>query len=93
MVHLQLGSLVLTHPWTTYWTAWFSVMAGTFLVPELYALFTNPANTLSANVWRMEGFVPGQSIAGWSFAHFAFTGVLILLFAWLIGHFGWGLWR
>jgi hypothetical protein len=69
--------------WSAYWLAW---LALGFLVPELIALFTNPANTLSWQVWRLAGV--GQPGA-WSFAHFIVAAFCI----WLAGHFVLGLWR
>lgn len=81
------------HGWYVYWSAWFAVSFLSFLAPEIYALCTDPRRTLSAAVWHMEDLVPGQTVWAWHASHLIFTGVLILTFGWLIGHFGWGLWR
>jgi hypothetical protein len=35
-----------------YWPRGLTVVSVAFLLPELYALFTNPANTLSDYAWR-----------------------------------------
>jgi len=35
-----------------YWPRGLTVASVAFLLPELYALFTNPANTLSDYCWR-----------------------------------------
>jgi hypothetical protein len=78
---------------THYWQIWAALTLVSFLVPETFALFTNWQNTLSANVWRFEGFDPRQSVLQWSAGHFLFIGVLFLLDVWLLGHFGWGKWR
>jgi hypothetical protein len=76
-----------------YWEGWALFTFLSFMIPELLALFTgNSQNTLSAAVWRAERLVPGQPIGDWTFFHFAFTGMMILLFIWLSGHFGLGLW-
>jgi hypothetical protein len=83
-----------SHLWAVYWTWWFILSTGFFLVPETYALVTHhPEDTLSANVWRMENFLPGQDIVHWTAMHLLFIGVLILIDIWLIGHFGFGFWR
>ena len=79
---------------TRYWAAWFALAFGTFIVPETIALLTgHPERTLSAAVWRLEKLRAGQGIWQWDAAHFLFTGAFILVAAWLVGHFGWGLWR
>jgi len=82
-----------SHAFTVYWTWWAVAAFLGFLGPEVYALVTNWQNSLSANIWRMEDFIPGQRAIGWSAGHFLFVGVLILLDVWLLGHFGWGLWK
>lgn len=77
-----------------YWLVWFICAFGTFLVPEVYELATgHPERTLSAAIWRWEKLRVGQGVWQWDAAHFLFTGVFILVAVWLIGHFGWGLWR
>lgn len=79
----------------TYWACWFTIaILGGFLIPETWSLLRGrPQDTLSAAIWRLEGFQPGQPITGWNAFHFLFTGAFTLLTLWLIGHFGWGLWR
>jgi len=77
-----------------YWLWWFIAAFGTFIVPEAAALLRGrPQDTLSASIWRWEQVKVGQGIGQWTAAHFLFTGVFVLLTLWLIGHFGWGLWR
>jgi hypothetical protein len=76
--------------WSFYWiVVWFGVL---FLGPELYAIFTNPKNTLSYQVWHLEGMgLKGlaQNPLNWSFGHYVvFAGMV-----WLIGHFVFDLWR
>lgn len=79
---------------TRYWFWWFTLTAVTFLGPEAWALMRRrPQDTLSAAIWRLEKLQPGQPVTGWTFAHFAFTGVFALLTLWLLGHFGAGWWR
>lgn len=81
--------------WSWYWLAWFTVMFPvTFFVPEMYALLTGHSeNTLSAQIWRLEGFVPGQSVWAWSAVHFLLAGIIGLLLVWLLGHFVLGIWH
>lgn len=82
-----------SHGFTIYWQIWALVTFVGFIVPEVYALVTNANNTLSDNVWRAEKFLPGQAVVNWSAFHFLFIALLLLLDVWLLGHFGWGLWR
>jgi hypothetical protein len=85
-----MHSRFMTHMWAT----WFAGSISTFLIAEFAMLLTGrPQDTLSANIWRMIRLTPGQSVIRWDAAHFLFIGLLILVFAWLIGHFGWGIWR
>lgn len=81
--------------WSWYWTCWAVGSLGVgFLVPECIALFSRHSeNTLSAQIWRMEGVIPGHSVplSMWSAGHVLLGGMLTLLFLWLIFHFllGW----
>lgn len=68
--------------WSIYWLIWLLA----FLGPELYAVFANPYNTLSWQVWHLEG-------TGWSFWRFFFTFVSLGLGVFLTGHFGWRLFK
>lgn len=70
--------------WSIYWVVWFLA----FLGPELYALFTHPANTLSWQVWHVEG-----PLNEWNFAHYAVSVLVVGLAVFLVGHFVWGLFR
>jgi hypothetical protein len=87
--------MIPDHSWRIYWLWWFIITFPVgFLAPEICALVAGqPQNTLSASVWTLENLVPGQGISQWNAAHFLFTGTFIFLTLWLIGHFGWGLWR
>lgn len=77
-----------------YWLTWFAVSFTAFIVPETVALLRGrPQDTLSGAIWQMEQLVPGQGVWQWTAAHLLFTSVFIVLVLWLIGHFGWGLWR
>lgn len=69
--------------WSVYWLIWAGVF---FLGPEMYALFTNPSNTLSDQVWRLAGVGNG---GGWSFAHFFVAAFCV----WLCLHFIFGWFR
>lgn len=78
-----------------YWLWWFIVTFPVgFLIPEVTALARRRSqDTLSYAIWSMEKFQRGQHVAQWTAAHFLFIGVFILLTLWLIGHFGFGIWR
>lgn len=82
--------------WSWYWLIWFIVaFPVAFLVPELIALASgHPENTLSAQIWRLEGFLPGHAgvVWHWTALHFLIGGVLAILLVWLIGHFTLGIW-
>jgi hypothetical protein len=74
-----------------YWIAWFLA----FLAPELYWLWSNPANTLSEEWWALtrENLGHPFDFAGWSPLHY-FLGALLLAFAvWLFLHLTFGLLR
>ncbi len=74
-----------------YWLAWLVA----FLVPELYWVFANSANTLSAEVWSVEGLNMRQpfDFAMWTDVHWAVACLVWVLFAWLSLHFPFGLLR
>jgi hypothetical protein len=80
---------------TRYWLWWFLLTFPVgFLIPETIALVRNRTqDTLSGAIWNLEKLQPGQGITKWTAAHLLFTGVFVLVTAWLVGHFGWGLWR
>jgi hypothetical protein len=76
-----------------YWSLWAFLLTTGFLVPEIWMLMAGrPQDTLSAQIWRLEQFSPGQSIWAWNAFHFLFIGGLLLLDLWLLGHFGFGKW-
>lgn len=82
-----------SHFMTHYWALWAVMLTTGFLVPETCMLIAGrPQDTLSAQIWRIEQFVPGQSVWAWNAFHFLFIGALLLLDIWLIGHFGFGKW-
>lgn len=68
-----------------YWLVW---VFGGFFAPELYWVFTNPKNTLSYQVWHLEG-----PLNRWSFGHYAIAVLVVGLAVFLVGHFVWGLFR
>ncbi len=72
--------------WQWYWALWLAVG---FVVPETWALLTNPRNTLSDTVWKWFGVQEGVPIWHWSVLHFALLAFMI----WLAGHFAWRIWR
>lgn len=72
-----------------YWiVVWFGVL---FLGPELFWLWKNPKNTLSYQVWHLEGldFQHLFSVNNWSFGHY----VVFAMMVWLTLHFAFGLFR
>jgi hypothetical protein len=74
-----------------YWLGW--IVA--FLVPELYWLAVNSANTLSEEVWSIEGLDMRQpfDFPMWTATHWTVALVVWLLFLWLSLHFPFGLFR
>ena len=84
------GFLMLKWNWySAYWAAWFVLGFG---VMEGWTLATNPVNTLSYQVWHLEGIgLRGlaQNPLNWSFGHYAIAVGML----WLVGHFVGGLWR
>lgn len=77
--------------WSGYWIAW--ILA--FLAPELWALYANPYDTLSENVWRFEDLNMQQpwDFHIWTETHWLVAIVVWLLFLWLSLHFPFGLLR
>lgn len=79
--------------WQKYWLLWASVSFVSFIVPELWAIFTVGASgTLSGSIWKLEGLVPGQPLDKWGTAHVLIGGTLTLVLIWLIGHLVIGIW-
>lgn len=78
-------------PFAWYWLAWLLA----FIIPELYMVFTNAPNTLSDEVWSIEGLNLAQpfDIAMWSSVHWIVAGIVWGLFLWLSLHLPFGLLR
>lgn len=77
--------------WSVYWLALVGGFIAAFLPPELYALASGqPANTLSAQFWRIGHVVAGQPPWEWAPEHWAMATILTLLFTWLAVHFSLG---
>lgn len=76
---------------TWYWIVWLLA----FLIPELYWVFTNPANTLSREYWSFEHLDLAQpfDFQVWSATHWGAAGLVWLLFLWLSLHLPFGLLR
>lgn len=74
-----------------YWIAW--IVA--FLVPEIYWLFKDPANTLSEEVWGLEqlSLTRPFALGAWTWEHWAIALLVWFLFGWLSVHFPFGLLR
>lgn len=80
--------------WSRYWLAWFAVSFTAFIVPEAVALVTGHVeNTLSDNVWRLEGVGTSGSVWHWTALHVLLGGSLAVVLVWLIGHLVFGIWR
>jgi len=77
--------------WSWYWLIW--VLA--FLIPELYWVFSNAANTLSDTVWALEDVNMGRpfDFGMWTDVHWTIACVVWLLFGWLSLHLPFGLLR
>lgn len=90
---LTLSTQNYSAPIHIFWTVWWWVSIGSFMAVEFTMLILGrPQDTLSAQVWRLLGVLPGASLSTWTAIHFLFIGTLILIEVWLIGHFGWGIW-
>jgi hypothetical protein len=61
-----------------------------FLAFEIFALVTNPANTLSAWVWESLGIHRNESIGAWTALDFLVFGIWLTLLVWLTFHFFFG---
>lgn len=80
--------------WSWYWLSLCSAWFLGFAAVEFPMLATGHGeNTLSAQIWRLEQFVPDQSVSQWSAMHFLIGGAIALLLVWLLGHFVLGIWR
>lgn len=74
-----------------YWLAWLLA----FLVPELWAVYVNPPDTLSETIWALENLNTAQpfDFAMWTDVHWVVASVVWLLFLWLSLHMPFGLLR
>jgi hypothetical protein len=66
------------------------VCAALFLGPEIYALVSNSANTLSAWVWRALKIHDHESFSEWSALDYLTFGLWLVLVSWLSLHFWFG---
>lgn len=74
--------------WGWFWLAWiFSALA-----VEAYWLVANTANTLSTQIWAVEGIDIQHPLyfSEWSPLHWAIAATLWAFFAWLSVHFPFG---
>lgn len=81
------------HGFRVYWLCWLLVTFTSFIVPEIIGLVRNWQFTLSAAVWNLEKFQPGEPLSRWTAFHFLFIGMLLVTFIWLLLHFAMGWWR
>jgi hypothetical protein len=74
--------------WGWFWLVWLFSALGV----ETYWLIANTANTLSRQIWAVEGIdlVHPLEFAEWSPLHWAIAFILWGLFAWLSVHFPFG---
>jgi len=78
---------------TKYWPLWMILSFLTFIIPELYWIIKRQTGkTLSGYIWNAEKLGSGNPFK-WNFIHLMVVTLLIVLLAWLVGHFGWGLWK
>lgn len=75
--------------WPTLLIGWLVV----FLPAELFALFTNAHNTLSAWVWRVLRVVPNQDWLKWNAEDYLIFGCWLVMLTWLTAHFFFGRFR
>jgi hypothetical protein len=85
------GEALKLNGWSLYWLGWLLA----FLAPELYWVFTNPADTLSETLWSVERLNLSQpyDFAMWTATHWIIALTVWLLFAWLSLHIPFGLLR
>lgn len=76
-----------------YWPITLTVITMAILVPELYAAFTNVANTLSWWVWGELHVKQGDHVAAWTAGRYLSLFAWLGLMSWLTWHFWWGLFR
>lgn len=71
--------------WGYFWLAWML----TAVAVELYWVLVNTANTLSRQIWAVEGidFSHPLDFAEWQPLHWTVAVTLWLFFAWLSVHF------
>lgn len=74
--------------WGWFWLAWIFSALGV----EAYWLVANTANTLSRQIWAVEGVDLAHPLqfAEWSPLHWALAFTVWALFAWLSVHFPFG---
>ena len=69
-----------------FWPWYLAVMSLLLLGPEIYALNTNPRNTLSDWVWTELAVSTDQQLP-WTAAHYLVFWVWVVVFSWLTWHF------
>lgn len=74
-----------------YWLAWILM----FLVPELWWVFKNSANTLSEEYWGLEQLNLSHpfEVWNWTWQHWVLAFLVWFLFGWLSIHLPFGLAR
>lgn len=78
---------------TTGWGWYYLTVLALAVIPEIYWVIVNSANTISHQIWGLEGLDLAHPLdfAAWSPWHWAIAFALWLLFGWLSLHlpFGW----
>lgn len=75
-----------------YWPTWLTLIGTTFLPMEIYALLTNPSNTLSDYAWHELNIsspfrFTATGLAWWiSFIVWVLFAVIITLHIWFTAH-------
>jgi hypothetical protein len=76
-----------------YWPVALTVVTAIIMGPEIYALVTNVANTLSWWVWGELHVHPGDHVAAWTAGRLLTFMAWCSLMFWLTWHFWFGLFR
>lgn len=83
----------MTSPHLTAWGWYWVALIFAFLLPELYWLAVNSANTLSEQLWGLEqlDLAHPLNLSEWTWVHWLVSVALWSLFGWLSVHlpFGW----
>lgn len=83
-----------SHAVSVFWLVWFATSVVSFMAMEFTMIAQKRfQDTLSAQVWRLEQFLPGDNLWQWTAVHVLIGGALGVLLIWLLLHFVLGIWR